>query len=269
MRKDFGERVRRAADSIPSRYRPRTAVILGSGLSGIVKGLGYEEIPYDRIAEFPRPTVQGHAGILCLSERNAIMAGRFHYYEGHPMDDVVLPIFALKAIGVRTIILTNAAGAVNPGLDPGDLVLISDHLNLMGTNAFIGPNPSGPDGEALGPRFFDMSAVYSERLRSLASLKSRRPMKEGVYAALTGPSYETPAEIRMLRGMGADLVGMSTVPEATAARYLGMEVLGISCVTNMAAGISKTALDHKEVVEVGKRVEAELKELILSVLAEL
>lgn len=269
MKAGFAERVARAAASIPSGFRPSAAVILGSGLSGIVDGLGYKEVPFGDIAEFPRPTVHGHKGVLCLSERNAVMAGRFHYYEGHPMDDVVLPIFVLHAIGVRTLMLTNAAGAVNPDYTPGDLVVIKDHINLLGTNPFIGPNPASQDGTALGQRFFDMGTTYTPELRQLVQSCAQRTLKEGVYAAFTGPSYETPAEVRMARTLGADLVGMSTVPEAIAARYLGMRVMGVSCVTNMAAGITDQPLAHDEVVEVGKRVEAELKRLILDVLAKL
>ena len=269
MRAGFADRVARAAASIPGAFRPRTAIVLGSGLSGIVEGLGYREIPYSDIAEFPKPTVQGHRGTLCLSPDAAILAGRFHFYEGHSMDDVVLPVFFLKALGVENLILTNAAGGINPKYVPGDLVLIQDHINLMGTNPFIGPNPTGGNGKPQGERFFDMSEVYPGELRALAWSCSDKPLKEGVYAALTGPSYETPSEIRMLKAMGADLVGMSTVPEATAARYLGMRVLGISCVTNMAAGISRSPLSHAEVVEVGKRVESELKTLLFKVLAKL
>jgi len=269
MKAGFADRVARAAASIPSKFRPSSAVVLGSGLSGIVEGLGYEELPFSSIAEFPKPTVHGHKGLLCLSEKNAVMAGRFHYYEGHSIDDVVLPIFVLRAIGVRTIMLTNAAGGVNKAYKPGELVIIKDHINLMGTNPFIGPNPAGPDGKALGERFFDMGTTYTPELRALLQSCSKRPLKEGVYAAFTGPSYETPAEVRMASVMGADLVGMSTVPEAIAARYLGMRVMGLSCVTNMAAGISDEPLAHDEVVAVGKRVEAELKALIMDVLAKL
>jgi purine-nucleoside phosphorylase len=268
MKSDFAARVKRAAEVIPRKFRPETAVILGSGLSGIVDGLGYEDIPFEAIPEFPKPTVQGHRGLLCLSAKNAIMAGRFHFYEGHPMDDVVLPIFVLAEIGVKTLILTNAAGAVNPAYAPGDLVLIRDHINYMGVNAFIGPNP-GSGGDALGPRFFDMGTVYPKELRELVKSCAGRKLDEGVYCAFSGPSYETPAEVRMAGILGADLVGMSTVPEATAARYLGMRVLGISCVTNMAAGITESPLDHAEVVAVGKRVEAELKELLFSILGRL
>lgn len=269
MHQDFMKRVARAAAAIPGNYRPQTAVILGSGLSGIVEGLGYEELSFSDIPDFPQPTVHGHRGVLCLSERNAIMAGRFHYYEGHPMDDVVLPMFVLHAIGVRTVILTNAAGGANTTYEPGDLVLIKDHINLMGTNPFIGPNPTDGQGGNPGPRFFDMGSVYTPELRRLAKDCAKRPLKEGVYTAFTGPSYETPAEIRMVQAMGGDLVGMSTVPEATAARYLGMRVLGISCVTNMAAGIKDEVLAHDDVVAVGKRVEAELKQLILDILSRL
>jgi purine-nucleoside phosphorylase len=268
MKAGFGERVVRAAEALPREYRPRTAIVLGSGLSGIVEdlGSGWKEIPFSAIPELPKPTVQGHKGLLYLSDKAAIMAGRFHYYEGHPMDDVVLPIFALHEIGVTTIVLTNAAGAVNLSYKPGDLVLIKDHINLLGTNPFIGPNPARPDGSPFGERFFDMGDVYTASLRettkALAKEKLGRDLAEGVYAAFTGPSFETPAEVRMARTLGADLVGMSTVPEAIAARHLGMRVIGISCVTNMGAGITGAALSHIEVNEVGKRVEGDLKKLV-------
>lgn len=272
MKKDFAERVKRAAASVPAGFRPKVGFVLGSGLSGIVEGLGYKEVPFGEIAEFPKPTVAGHKGVMCLSEKAVIMAGRFHYYEGHAMDDVVLPIFLLRELGVETIVLTNAAGGVNLEYRPGDLVLIKDHINLMGANPFIGPNPADAadaGGKPLGDRFFDMSSVYPKELRSLARRIAGKDLHEGVYAAFTGPSYETPAEVRMARTLGADLVGMSTVPEAIAARYLGMRVLGISCVTNLAAGLSQDSLDHAEVVAVGKRVEAELKALVLGLVREL
>lgn len=281
MKEGFGERVIRAAKAIPSELRPKVGVVLGSGLSGMVDGLGYSELPFSSIPGFPRPTVQGHKGLLCLSNAAAIMAGRFHYYEGHAMDDVVLPIFVLAEIGVETVILTNAAGGVNASYSPGDLVLIKDHINYMGTNPFIGPNPARPDGTAFGSpgrgeRFFDMSETYSNALREIAHEVAQRVpslagkgLAEGVYMAFSGPSFETPAEIRMARAMGADLVGMSTVPEATAARFLGMGVIGISCVTNLAAGMSDAPLSHAEVVETGKRVEAGLKALILGLVDRL
>jgi purine-nucleoside phosphorylase len=299
MKAGFGERVLRAAAAVSAGPRPRTAVVLGSGLSGIadrlvdVDRLGGLEVPFSSIPEFPRPTVAGHRGVLRLSDRAAVLAGRFHYYEGHPLDDVVLPVFVLRELGVETLILTNAAGAVNPGYAPGDLVLIKDHVNYMGANPFIGPNPTRPDGSAFGgpggaagpagsgERFFDMSEVYSGELRAAARDAARlipelagKELAEGVYMAFSGPSYETPAEIRMARAMGADLVGMSTAPEATAARFLGMRVLGVSCVTNMAAGVAKAGaaataarLSHEEVVATGKRAEAALEALLAAVLA--
>lgn len=274
MKESYGERVKIAAASFPAAYRstcrPRTAIVLGSGLAGIARDLGWDELPYADIKGYPRPTVQGHAGIMFLSPEAIICSGRFHYYEGHPMDDVVLPVFVLHELGVENLILTNAAGAVNKRYQPGDLVLIKDHLNLMGTNPFIGPNPASGDGKELGPRFFDMSAAYDRGLRRLArEVAGSTRLRSGVYAALSGPSYETPAEIRMLRALGADLVGMSTVPEALAANYLGMKVLGISCVTNMAAGILDQPLSHEEVTATGKKAESSLRRLLLGLLKQL
>jgi purine-nucleoside phosphorylase len=282
MKAGFGERVIRAAAALPREFRPKTAVVLGSGLSGIVEGLGpasdWREIDFASIPEFPRPTVQGHKGLLFLSREAAVMAGRFHYYEGHPMDDIVLPVFVLREIGVETIVLTNAAGGVNLGYKPGDLVLIRDHINLMGTNPFIGPNPARPDGTAFGSpghgsRFFDMTATYDAKSRAIAQRAAKetlgRELNEGVYAAFTGPSFETPAEVRMARALGADLVGMSTAPEAIAAGFLGMRVLGISCVTNMAAGVTGEPLSHAEVLAAGRGVEAELKSLVRALLDKL
>jgi purine-nucleoside phosphorylase len=271
--KDFYARVRKAADSLPRGNAPKTAVILGSGLSGVGEGLGLEAIPFAKIQGFPQTGVQGHAGILYLGKDRAVMAGRFHHYEGRPMDDLVLPVFLLKELGVERLVLTNAAGAVNSGYRPGNLVLIKDHLNLMGTNPFIGPNPQDAAGKYLGPRFFDMSRAWPAALRDIAQSAAKEALgaklPEGIYAALSGPSYETPAEIRMLRTLGADLVGMSTVPEALAASYLGLECLGISCVTNMAAGILDAPLNHAEVIETGKRVEEGLKALISLLLGRL
>jgi purine-nucleoside phosphorylase len=273
MNTDFHARVRAAAASLPRGYKPRTAVILGSGLSGVGEGLGLEGIPFSKIEGFPQPGVQGHAGILYLGKDSAVMAGRFHYYEGRPMDEVVMPVFLLRELGVERLVLTNAAGAVNPGYRPGDLVLIKDHLNLMGTNPFIGPNPKDASGAELGPRFFDMSRAWPAALRDIAqaaaALALGVKLEEGVYAAMSGPSYETPAEVRMLRTLGADLVGMSTVPEALAASYLGMGCLGVSCVTNMASGILDAPLCHAEVMETGKRVEAGLKALVALLLKRL
>ena len=263
VKEDFPNRVRRAAESVRmlSEHTPKVGIILGSGLSGVAERLPGTEVAFARIEGFPTPTVSGHRGVLKLSDSIAVLAGRFHYYEGHPMDNVVLPVFLLHALGVRTIIVTNASGGINRAFAPGDLVLIRDHLNLMGTNPLIGPND-----DELGPRFPDMSQAYSARLRAIVQDVSKTPLHEGVYAALTGPSYETPAEIRMLERLGADLVGMSTVPEVICARYLGMEVVGISCVTNMAAGLLDSPLDHAEVVATGKRVEAQMTELVLGAL---
>jgi len=234
--------------------------VLGSGLSEVANEFGGQRIPFSSIAGYPVPTVQGHQGIMMLSERTAVMAGRFHYYEGHSMDNVVLPIFLLRELGVKTLIVTNAAGGINAGYSPGDLVFIKDHINLLGTNPLIGPNDS-----TLGPRFFDMTEAYSNRLRRLAESALGRAVPEGVYAAMLGPSFETPAEIRMLKAIGADMVGMSTVPEVIAASYLGMEVLGISCITNLAAGLGTGSLSHAEVMETGKLVEKSLSALLLAV----
>lgn len=225
---------------------PSIGIILGSGLGGLAAKAGGVEISFSSIPGFPRATVAGHAGLLKLGKSVAVMAGRFHYYEGHPIDDVVLPVFLLHRFGVRTLIVTNAAGGVNTTYAPGDLVLIKDHVNFMGVNPLRGANLD------LGPRFPDMSAAYDPKLRSLAREASAVPLEEGVYGAFAGPSYETPAEIRMLAAVGVDLVGMSTVPEVIAASYLGIRVLGISCVTNMAAGILPQPLDHAEVIARGK-----------------
>lgn len=191
------------------------------------------------------------------------MAGRFHYYEGRSMDDVVLPVATLCGLGARVVVLTNAAGGINPAYAPGDLVLIRDHINLMGVNPLVGPQAAGTTA-----RFPDMTEVYDADLRSVAR-RIDGDLKDGVYAALTGPSYETPAEITMLARLGADLVGMSTVPEAIVARSYGVRVLGISTVTNLAAGLSGSLLDHSEVVEVGRSMQARMVRLLGSIIDEL
>jgi purine-nucleoside phosphorylase len=228
------------------RLSPSIGLILGSGLGEFARKATGAEVPFSDIPGFPRPTVAGHSGLIKLGASVAVMAGRIHYYEGHPIDDVVLPVFLLHRFGVRTLIVTNAAGGVNRDFAPGDLVLITDHVNLMGVNPLRGPDPG------FGPRFPDMSSTYAPELRAMAHAVSPRPLREGVYAGFAGPSYETPAEIRMAAAIGADLVGMSTVPEVIAAAYLGIRVLGISCVTNMAAGILPQPLDHAEVIARGK-----------------
>ena len=246
------------------RTRPRIAVILGSGLGEFAAGVEGTEVAFADLPGFPRPTVAGHAGKFIIGEHVAVMAGRIHYYEGHSPGDVVLPVFLLHSMGVRTLVVTNAAGAVNRSYKPGDLVLIRDHVNFMGVNPLRGPNPSG-----FGPRFPDMTTSYAPELRALARSASRTPLAEGVYAAFSGPSYETPAEIHMLEVMGVDLVGMSTVPEVIAASYLGMKVLGISCVTNMAAGILDQPLDHAEVIARGKEAGPRFVRLLSDVIDRL
>jgi purine-nucleoside phosphorylase len=225
--------------------RPRIGIILGSGLGAFSDRVAGQRIPYGDIPGFPLPSVAGHKGVLTLGKDVAVLAGRVHYYEGRTMDDVVFPVFLLNGLGVKVLVVTNASGAVNRAYSPGDLVLIKDHINLMGVNPLRGPDPG------LGARFPDMSSAYSPRLRGIARAASEAPLAEGVYAAFSGPSYETPAEIRMLASIGADLAGMSTVPEVIAAAYLGMEVLGVSCVTNMAAGVLDQPLDHAEVIRRG------------------
>ncbi len=265
MLNGFETRIEKAFKScrIDDSLRPATGIILGSGLSGVREAVNGKEISFQDIEGFPVSTVSGHSGVLKVSEKCAVLAGRVHYYEGHTIDDVVLPVFLLHRLGVRNLIITNAAGGINSSYSPGDLVIISDHINLTGQNPLIGLN-----SDRLGPRFPDMSQAYSLKLIEKAlAIKPR--LKKGVYAGLTGPSYETPAEIRMLKAMGADLVGMSTVNEVTAACYLGINVLGISCVTNMAAGISGKKLDHREVIETGEKAGKELTELLKQLIMEI
>jgi purine-nucleoside phosphorylase len=262
MQTTFRKRVEAAAASITAKTGivPRLGVILGSGLSSVVDSLVSGDssvtIPFDEIDGFPTPTVTGHRGTLALAGRTAVMAGRFHYYEHGEMDDAVLPVATLAALGIDTLIVTNAAGGLNPDYSPGDLVLIRDHINLMGTNPLI-----GPQDPAAFHRFQDMTTAYDPELRNQAHTIDGG-LKEGVYAALTGPSYETPAEISMLATLGADLVGMSTVPEVIVARSYGVRVLGISTVTNLAAGLSGAALDHAEVVATGAAIQDRLARLM-------
>ncbi len=246
--------------------RPVIGMILGSGLGNYVSRFGStngvansgaKEISFGEIAEFPATTVEGHKGIYKFSGNCLVQAGRFHYYEGRSMDDIVLPVFLQWKMGVRILIITNASGGINLNYKPGEFVLIKDHINFLGANPLVGLNI-----EEFGPRFPDMSEAYSKKLRELVKDVTNGKIREGVYAAMLGPSYETPAEIRMLKNVGADLVGMSTVPEVIVANYLGIKVLGISCVTNMAAGILDTPLSHEEVIEVTRRVELEFSNLI-------
>ena len=268
MKQDFSRRVENAFSSFQAMIdsqrpiKPKVGIILGSGLGEFVDRIEGRIVPYSKIRDYPVPTVEGHRGLCKLGRDVVVMAGRFHYYEGWEMDDVVLPVFLLARMGIRRLVVTNAAGAVNTSYKPGELVLISDHLNLIGRSPLIGPN-----AEELGPRFPDMSQAYSPELRAMAKgCLGEEDLKEGVYAALSGPAYETPAEIRMLSRLGADMVGMSTVPEVLAARYAGIEVLGISCITNMAAGILARPLSHSEVMETGREASSRFTKLLLCLL---
>jgi len=240
---------------------PPVGIVLGSGLSGIGDAFEGTTFPYHTIPGFPRPTVAGHRGDLKVGPKAAVFMGRFHFYEGNPMSTVVFPILVMKKWGVMTVILTNAAGGVNPNYVPGQLVLINDHINFQGSNPFLGTHDA-----QWGSRFFDMTTTYTPHLRqtlqSLAKTHLGHELDEGVYMAFTGPCYETPAEVRMAGLLGASLVGMSTVPEAIAARSCGLDLAAISVCTNLAAGISKTELNHAEVVEYGKKAEASLQVLL-------
>ncbi len=247
-------------------------VVLGSGLSGYAETLGDPvEIPYRKIPEFPTPGVEGHAGKLVSAIAGGapvlVAAGRVHTYEGWSMDDVVFGVRTMALTGCRTVLLTNAAGGVRDGLAPGDLVAIRDHLNLTGRNPLVGAND-----ERLGPRFPDLSDVYTAGVRrTIQSCASELGIRyaEGVYAWMLGPSYETPAEIQMLKRMGADLVGMSTAPEAIALAHMGVEVAGISLVTNLAAGIAAQPLSHEEVTEVAAAARSRFSTLLDALLPRL
>lgn len=269
------EKIMDAVRFLSDKYvtKPKIGLILGSGLGILAEEISNPvKIPYGEIPHFPVSTVEGHAGQLVLGTLNGVevvaMQGRFHYYEGYSFDQVTFPVRVMKGIGVETLIVTNAAGGINEKFSPGDLMLISDHINNMGSNPLIGPNDPG-----LGVRFPDMSNAYSKELRDIAKHVARQinlDIKEGVYVGNTGPSYETPAEIRMLRMMGGDAVGMSTVPEVITACHSGLNVLGISCISNMAAGILDQPLNHEEVIETTERVKANfllyVKELIKAIL---
>jgi purine-nucleoside phosphorylase len=251
---------------------PAAAVVLGSGLGGFADRVQDAEIlEYADIPHWPIPRAVGHAGRLVLGTLRgravAVLAGRVHFYEGYDLRAVTFAVRVLAALGVRTLILTNAAGGINLGFGEGGLMVIDDHLNFLGSNPLVGPND-----ERLGPRFPDMTHVYSPRLRELADRAGEAagvPLRHGVYAAVHGPSYETPAEIRWLRTAGADAVGMSTVPEAIVARHMGVEVLGISCIANMAAGIHPGALDHQDVLAAARRVADQLTGLLEEILGRL
>ena len=268
------EQVEEAAAAIRRQCRalPQTAIVLGSGLGDFADTLlDPAVVPYEQLPHWPPARVVGHAGRLVIGRTAgrtvAALAGRAHVYEGHPLDTVVFSARVMGRLGVREILLTNAAGGINTSFAGGGLMIIDDHINLMGANPLMGPND-----ERFGPRFPDMSEVYSRRLRAFADDAAAArgiPVTHGVYAAVHGPSYETPAEIRYLRTIGADAVGMSTVPEAIAARHMGIEVLGISCITNMAAGILPGPLRHDEVMETARRVRGSFIALIEGILERL
>lgn len=251
---------------------PELGVILGSGLGGFANLIDdMVVIPYKDIPGFPVSTVEGHSGCLVAGKVGGrpiiVLQGRFHYYEGYDINKVTFPVRVMQALGINGIIVTNAAGGVNTAYSPGDLIIIADHINLMGVNPLRGPNYAD-----LGPRFPDLSEAYDLKWREIARqamLELAVRPQEGVYAGLSGPSYETPAEIRYLRTIGADLVGMSTVPEVIVANHGGMRVLGISCVTNMAAGILKQKLTHSEVMETTERIEKTFVSLLKLIIQRL
>jgi purine-nucleoside phosphorylase len=267
---EFG-RARRAAKYITSKtkLRPKVALVLGSGLGAFADDLaGAVRIPYAKIPGFRSSTVEGHAGTLVIGKVDGVpvaaMQGRVHFYEGYSAKEVAFPMRVFRQLGIRAAILTNAAGAINMDYDQGALVAIRDHINLQGTNPLVGLNDN-----RFGPRFPDMTNAYSKTYREITADEAKRlgiKIYEGVYAALSGPSYETPAEIRCLKTIGADLVGMSTVPEVVVARHMGIRVLGISCVTNMAAGMIDREIDHAEVMQTGERVRGQFVALLRSVI---
>jgi len=267
-------RAEQAARTIRSRteLKPQLALILGSGLGGFAdEFVEAVAIPYGEIPGFATSTAEGHAGRLVIGKVGTVpvvaMQGRVHFYEGYSLEEVTFPIRVFKLLGVKRLVLTNAAGGIDIELNQGALMVISDHLNLMGVNPLRGPND-----ERFGPRFPDLSEAYSRKLQEQAVDEAHKlgvDLRRGIYAALAGPSYETPAEIHMLRGLGADAVGMSTVPETIVARHMGIDVLGISCITNMAAGISDEPINHAEVMETGRRVRETFTKLLRGVIARL
>ena len=261
-----------AAVRAQSDVRPRVGVVLGSGLGGFADAVeDAVELPYAEIPGWPVSTAVGHASTLVLGTFGgvpvAVMKGRAHLYEGVPAAKVVFGVRVLGGLGVESLVLTNACGALDPGVAPGTLVAVSDHLNLQGTSPLVGPND-----EALGPRFPDMTDAYDPAYRALAREAAERlgiRLGEGVYAAWLGPAFETPAEIRMLRAVGADLVGMSTAPEVLAARHMGIRCLALSCVTNAAAGVLPEPIDHEQVLAVGARAAGDLVALLREVIPAL
>jgi purine-nucleoside phosphorylase len=268
------ERAEHAARIIRSRTTetPRIAIILGSGLGAFADDFeNAVSIPYKDITGFPRSTAEGHAGRLVVGKIDQVplmaMQGRVHFYEGYSLEQVTFPIRVFKLLGIKTLILTNASGGVNVQFSQGALMIISDHLNLLGDNPLRGPNDT-----RFGPRFPDMTAVYSPELQEIVIEEAKAlnvEVRRGIYAALAGPSYETPAEIHLMRTLGADAVGMSTVPEAIVARHMDLEVLGISCITNMAAGLSDEPINHDDVMATGDRVRETFTQLLRKVVGRI
>jgi purine-nucleoside phosphorylase len=271
---DLNTRAEKAADSLRAfcSLPPRAAIVLGSGLDELAGRLGGGKVvPYETIPHFPRTSVAGHAGNVLFGQLQGalvcVLQGRFHYYEGHDLETVTFPIRVLQKLGVPTLVLTAATGGIRTDLGPGRIVLVTDHLNLIGANPL-----RGLDDPRLGTRFPDMTEVYSRRLRAIAGEEANRlgiDLAAGVYASVPGPSYETPAEIRMLRILGADVVGMSTAPEAIVAHHAGIEVLALAMVSNAAAGVAPTPITHEEVLEAGRRVGPTLGRLIEAVVSRL
>lgn len=254
-----------------NNLKPEVGIILGSGLGDFVDNFESISIPYSVIPGFESSSIQGHAGKLVFAEiqgkKTVIMQGRYHFYEGYSMQSVVYPVKVMKKLGIKTIIITNAAGAINKEFKPADLMLITDHINFMGTNPLIGKND-----DSLGTRFPDMSEVYKKDLINIAKNCANElgfEVQQGVYAAFSGPSYETPAEINLLGKLGADAAGMSTIPEAIVANYCGINVLGISCLTNYASGVQKTPLSHKEVIETANIAKDKFQSLLMKILEKI
>ncbi|MGZ3427111.1 MAG: purine-nucleoside phosphorylase [Polyangia bacterium] len=264
-----GDAIRAA---LPAGAKPTVGLILGSGLGAFADTLEQRvAVPFEKIPGFPASTIVGHAGNVVYGRKGGVellaLQGRIHHYEGHDLARVAFPARVLVSCGAKTLIITNAAGGVDPSLEPGEIVIMSDHLNLLGSSPLRGAND-----DALGPRFPDMTEAYDKTLRALAAAAGRDvglTLREGVYAACPGPQYETPAEVRMLRGLGADLVGMSTVPEVIAAVHMGARVLGLSCCTNLAAGVTGEKLSHSEVTETAARVRDQFIALLTRILERL
>ena len=268
------EKIKESAQYIKSKLqnmKPEIAIILGSGLGALPEDYDCSIIPYADIPNFQKSSIEGHKGQLCFCEIEGkqviMMQGRFHYYEGYSMEQITFPIKVFKLLGITKIILTNAAGSLDKNIKVGDIMVITDHINMMGNNPLIGQNH-----DELGVRFPDMSDIYKKDLINIidkSALETNIDIKKGIYMAMTGPSYETPAEVKMAKHLGANAVGMSTVPEAIVANYCGINVIGLSCITNYAAGVSDKKLSHNEVIEATKNIETKFKTLIKSIIRNL